>query len=584
MKDRVSNDIGMEEPLENWNSIDWKQVKRKVRNLRQRIYRATQKNQWKKVRNLMKLMLRSYSNLLLSVRKVTQENQGRRTAGIDGYTATTPNERVKLVRQMKEHALWKVHPTKRIYIPKANGKLRPLGIATIRDRVAQTMVKNALEPSWEARFEENSYGFRPGRSCQDAIDQSFIRLRKGCDLWILDADIKGAFDNINHEYILKVIGKLPGRELIKQWLKAGYVETNMFHETDKGTAQGGSISPLLANIALDGMENLLAQYKKVKDYQIERKSGKGTERTTIKKVKSNKYGFIRYADDYLVTAQTKEDIEVIIPILKEWLTERGLELNGEKTNITHVNEGTNFLGFNIRQYKGTLLIKPQKEKTLAFLRNIQKWLNNNRSAKPEDVIAYLNPVIRGWGNYYRYVVSKEVFFYVDNRIWEMLWRWAKRRHPNKGRKWIAKKYFDRPHSWGFRAITSDRNGFMKKMTLFRVSSIPIERHVKVKGKSSPDDPNLKQYWEKRRTSQGKSYWQKGSKLYKVAVNQEWKCPVCGEHLFNGEELHTHHKIRIKDGGGNEEFNLVHLHKTCHRHLHTGKLLSARGLSRIIENG
>lgn len=238
MKDRALTGIGFNGHVQDWSSINWKAVNKRVRNLRQRIYRATQNGQWNKVRSLMKLMLRSFSNLLLSVRKVTQENAGKKTAGIDSQVVLTPRKRVRLIHEMLEHSLWKVHPTKRVYIPKSRGKFRPLGIPTIKNRIAQTIVKNALEPSWEARFEANSYGFRPGRNTQDAIEQVFNRLGTGNDYWILDADIKGAFDNISHEYLLKTIGLTPGRELIKQWLKAGYVEMGRIHPTSSGTPSG----------------------------------------------------------------------------------------------------------------------------------------------------------------------------------------------------------------------------------------------------------------------------------------------------------------------------------------------------------
>ncbi len=441
MEDRVINDIGAKEQLKDWESINWKLVKKRVRNLRQRIYRATVNGQWNKVRSLMKLMLRSYSNLLLSVRRVTQENKGKGTAGIDGQTATNPTQRVALVQEMQEYTLWKTSPTRRVYIPKANGKQRPLGIPTIRDRVAQAVVKNALEPSWETRFEANSYGFRPGRSVHDAIDQCHLRLRKGkiapSDLWILDADIKGAFDNISHNFILEAIGKIPGKELIKQWLKAGYVESQIFHETESGTPQGGIISPLLANIALDGIDHLLAGFHKIRIYQSSPKAKR--QRTT--KQKLGKYGYIRYADDFIITAETLIDIEEIIPILKEWLAVRGLELNQDKTKIVHIEQGFNFLGFHIRQFSGSCYTFPEKGKVLALLQRLRNWLKNHKHTSQETVIEYLNPILRGFGNYYKHSASKRVFSYIDDQIWRMLWRWCKRRHPGKGKKWIARKYY-----------------------------------------------------------------------------------------------------------------------------------------------
>jgi RNA-directed DNA polymerase len=316
-----------------WNAINWRKANRTVRNLRQRIFRAAQEGNLKKVRSLQKLMLKSYSNRLVSVRRVAQINAGKNTPGVDKLVIKTPAASGRMVDTLAHYTLWKAKPARRVYIPKANNKLRPLGIPVVADRCRQAMVKNALEPAWEARFEGSSYGFRPGRSCHDAIEKIYGLARPNkTKKWVLDADIRGAFDNISHAYLLKTIGPVPGKELIEQWLKAGYVEHGTFQATEQGTPQGGVVSPLLANIALHGMEEAIGVRYDYRGQLI------------------GKRAVVRYADDFVCLCQSREDAEQVQRILVEWLKVRGLTLSEEKTRIVHLTEGFDFLGFNIRYY------------------------------------------------------------------------------------------------------------------------------------------------------------------------------------------------------------------------------------------
>lgn len=403
------------------------------------------------------------------------------------------------------------------------------------------------------------------------IQQTHQRVRRGHDQWILDADIKGCFDNIDHEHLMNTLGEILARELIRQWLKAGYVEAEVFNPTKSGTPQGGIISPLLANIALHGLGTFLATYKKSK---LSTWTSKKTGKVKTEQKKYPRSGYVRYADDFIVTAETKEDLESVKSVIAEWLRGKGLELSEEKTHIRHITDGFNFLGFNIQQPKDKTLCRPEKAKLLTKLREIRQWLKNHKHSDPIDVISTLNPIIRGFGNFYRIGSSSKALSYLDYQIWEAIYRWAKRRHPNKGAKWILRKYF-RPlgnYTYTFYGKTKDRTGKDKFIFLEKASKISIERHVLVKGTNSPDDPSLSKYWEERRTNVGKKYWEKGSLKHQVAENQKWKCSVCGENLFNGEDLQMHHIVKVVNSGTDDANNLAHLHKACHRHVHSGSTL------------
>jgi len=499
-------------------------------------------------------MLRSYSNILMSVRRVTQVNAGKNTPGVDKVVVKTPRARGELVDTLDTFQPWRSKPVRRGYIPKRNGKQRPLGIPTVTDRCLQAMVKNAMEPEWEARFEGTSYGFRPGRGCHDAISKIYLLARPNKrKKWIVDTDIKGAFDNIDHDFLLRTVGQVPGRELLRQWLKAGVMEDGVFHETPMGTPQGGVISPLLLNIALHGMEAAL-----------------GVRHNAQGEI-SGKRAVVRYADDEVVFCESEKDASCIKEDLAGWLAERGLTLSEEKTRIVHLTEGFDFLGFNIKHYPVQttrtgykLLIRPSK-KSVAELREKlrEAWLSL-KGHSIEAVLRKLNPIIRGWANYFRAGVSSTVFKNLDDWMFRRAVRYVRHTHPKKSAKWTADRYWgklnpDRDDPWVFGDKHPKKDGSFHYLLKF--SWFKIERHTLIQGTASPDDASLREYWWARRKVNIRHLTASDVDL---ANDQDWVCPVCGEELMNGESLERHHLIAKSDGGSDGRGNRVLVHLFCHQ--------------------
>ncbi|WP_293163520.1 group II intron reverse transcriptase/maturase [Okeania sp. SIO2C9] len=546
-------------PVLKWKDINWKRVEKSVFKLQKLIYKASSRGELRKMHRYQKLLLKSYYARLLAVRRVTQDNQGKKTAGIDGIKNLPPIQRLNLVNLLASRHL-KASPTRRVYIPKpGRDEKRPLGIPTMYDRALQALVKLGMEPEWEARFEPNSYGFRPGRSTHDAIEAIYLSINKKSK-YVLDADISKCFDRINHDALLRKLGQTPYRQLIKQWLRAGVFDNNQFSSTMEGTPQGGVISPLLANIALHGMEERLMEFAKTLDI----KDNRGRQIGQRDKMKS--LSLIRYADDFVIL---HEDIKVVLKakaVIQEWLNQVGLELKPEKTKIAHTLEehegnkpGFDFLGFTIRQWniKTTkkefkTLIKPSSKSIKTHYRKLADICNSHKTAPTEALISKLNPVIRGWANYYSAAISKEIFQKLDFLLWKRLWRWASRRHPNKPAKWVKDKYFPRykeTRDW----ILNDGEYILNQH-----SDVPIISHIKVKGNKSPYDGDWT-YWSSRI---GKHPGVR-KEVTTLLKRQKNKCAFCGLTFRPNDLLEVDHIKPKSEGGDNTYENKQLLHRHCH---------------------
>jgi RNA-directed DNA polymerase len=523
--------------------------------------KATQQGRWNKVKALQHLLSHSFSGRALAVRRVT-ENQGKSTPGVDRDLWDTPEKKTQGLHTLRTRA-YHPQPLRRVYVPKSNGQHRPLGIPTMTDRAMQALFLLTLDPVAETRADPNSYGFRRERSTADALRQCHTILSRRCSpTWILEGDIKSCFDRISHAWLLAHIPM--NKAILRRWLRAGFMEQGILFATTEGTPQGGIISPVLANLTLDGLERLLRE-----------QFPKGNARNRTAKVK-----LVRYADDFVITGSSRELLEgEVKPLVEHFLNERGLELSAAKTRVTHIEEGFDFLGQNVRRFRDKVLTRPSPKNVATFLRKIREAIKASGQATPGAMICRLNPMIRGWANYHRHGASRKTYEAVDHEIFQALWRWARRRHPQKNGRWLQAKYFSAGgRTWVFQGEVTDPEGKPERVKLFAASGVRIERHVKVIGEANPYDPHWEPYFEARwsakmaRTLEGK-----GTAQY-LWYEQAGKCPVCQQPINVEGRWHCHHLIRRCEGGLSTVDNLVLLHPTCHqqvhsRGLHVGKAAS-----------
>ena len=523
-----------------WGQINWPQCETRMKKLQARIVKAVQDKRWNRAKALQRLLTRGFSGKALAIKRVTS-NKGKNTAGVDGKVWTSQSACWEALLSLKQRG-YKTSPLRRVYIPKKSGdEKRPLSIPTMYDRAMQALYLLGLDPVSETTADKYSYGFRKERSTADAIRQIFITVAdKNRASWFLEGDIKKCFDTISHDWLLNNIPM--ETKILRKWLKAGYMENGCLLPSDSGTPQGGIISPVLANMALDGLEAVLSA----------RFGNKGA-----KKRKQSKVHLIRYADDFIITGNSKEILdEEVTPLVQDFLAKRNLALNMKKTRTTSIEEGVDFLGQNIRKYNGKLIIKPSNASIKSCLKKIREIIKRNASTTQYNLIELINPVIRGWANYHRKVCASKAFGRLDHEVFTSLWRWAKRRHPEKGLRWIKTKYFksSATRRWVFQSDACEKS---QAKQLFYASDIKIRYHRKTLNAANPYDPKWYEYFAKR-----KKYIASDNlhgKARTLWLKQRGVCPKCKEVIIDPLQWFILNQPRAQ---GSKGYNSMLLHKQC----------------------
>ena len=547
----------------NWHDLDWATIQQAVRKTQLKIAQATQEGNWRRVKRLQRMLTYSFYGRCLAVRRVT-ENRGRKTPGVDGETWGSPQAKLRAVGGLSKQRGYRPKPLRRVWIPKpGKHERRPLGIPTMLDRAMQALHLQALEPVIESTSDPKSYGFRPDRSTADAMVELFHLLApEVAPVWVLEGDIKGFFDNINHEWLCRNVPM--DTKVLRKWLKAGVIDRRQLMATEAGTPQGGIISPCLANATLNGLETQLKRH-------LAKKLG-------IKKAEKTKVQCVRYADDFVILAASKELLEEEVkPWVEQFLSVRGVELSREKTHITHIHQGFDFLGWNFRKYvpksprrKAKLLIKPSKKNASAFYRKVREIIKGSGAMTQEALIGQLNPVLKGWAQYHSPVVAKQTFSRLDHLIFWRIWRWAKRRHPRKSADWIRNKYFRSigGQNWVFAYPYKNGKGEKQYRRLYLLAGTAIVRHKRLPGAYNPYDMAHELKWEALRVQRMQHKLRYRGQILSIFRRQKGLCALCGQAVSKETGWHDHHVIRRVDGGPDTLCNRVLLHPNCHALIHS----------------